>query len=772
METPTMEEVSAALAQYLVSLDDFELIRTIGKGAFGEVWLGRHKSSDRQVAVKKLFAEALTGDEYTYYCREIQILALCDNPFLLPITGFTNRAPYAIITPFVECGSLYQALNGKAKFNLSGTEKQRIAMGVAHGMARLHELKIIHRDLKSLNILLDAQHLPRVCDFGIARFSQGETDVLTQNIGTPHWMAPELFGSSGYSEKVDVYAFGMLLWEMLTQDVPYKGKTGIQIAMNVCKGERPPIPKGCPQGLSSLMTACWLEDPDKRPDFLVVFRYMESKGAMFPDAAGDQVDIFSRYITENAGRHQQFHAANVAALANQPASPQTLRNFTERITEQTVAGFCEDCKNQFVGADTAKANRLLEMLSAVVAKGMPFVVALLQSDALGKVPWDDPGIVQPLHRLLYAVSTVESRALTPAVYMKMISQGAIAPPVIILKTVAAFLQTSDGSPDSIAVFAKILENAQVLTQYGGAPAFVQILFFMFSKRKEECVKLWAAFLQGVYYALMSNHPRAVHDVYLMYSHFYGERWPMDDHILLAHMEIPQVRYALLSYLVRCYTPETGAFVQPLIRAAATSEIAAYILCRMAKNQANAQHFIYDNMGYLRQMNPTFAIRILMLISLVGQVRTALSTCLSVHTFLMEFLTRVPVALDDICTLLQKFPACPEVANLLISSGLLEITNRIGFAGDNTKLAIALSLQARFAQYALPRDYQQVVACIQQCIWRDQTVTTYSLAALYALTAHQEAKWMIIQQGLLAVINVQLPEQQMGYVRAIMANCSK
>jgi hypothetical protein len=420
----------------------------------------------------------------------------------------------------------------------------------------------------------------------------------------------------------------------------------------------------------------------------------------------------------------------------------------------------------------AKANRLLEMLSAVAAKGMPFVVALLQSDTLSKVQWDDPGVVQPLHRLLYAMATVESRALGAAVYLKMISQVAIAPPVVILKTVALFLQVAEGNPDSLAVFSKLLENAQILTQYGGAPAFVQILYFMFSKHKAECVKKWDVFLQGVYHALMSNHPRAVHDIYMMYSHFHTERWPMDDRILLAHMEIPQVQYALLSYLVRSYTPKTGTFVQPLARAAFKSEIAAYILCRMAKNQATAQYFVFDNMSYLRQIKPPFGIRILMLISLVAQVRTAISTCLNVYTFLLEFLTRTPTALQDIAILVQKFTSCAEVANLLVSSGLFEMIDRIGFASDQTNLAITLSLLATFAPFALPRDYQQLIPYIQRSLWIDPTITTYALAALYALSAHQEGKLVIIQMGILNTINVQLPEQQMSYARAIIANCSK
>jgi serine/threonine protein kinase len=127
-------------------------------------------------------------------------------------------------------------------------------MGVAHGMARLHELGICHGNLRTTKVLLDANLVPKIVDIGIAQFREP--------IRAPHSTAPEFFSAVEHTQKVDVYSYGMLLWEVLTGELSYRGKTSLPIAMGVYRAERPQLPKVRPSGLAWLIERCWAAESE------------------------------------------------------------------------------------------------------------------------------------------------------------------------------------------------------------------------------------------------------------------------------------------------------------------------------------------------------------------------------------------------------------------------------------------------------------------------------------------------------------------------------
>ena len=141
-------------------------------------------------------------------------------------------------------------------------------MDAARGMRFLHTHKptIIHRDLKSLNLLVDEQWTLKVTDFGLSRFKSQQ--LMTGQCGTFQWMAPEVVASQSYTEKADVYSFGVNLWELWTRKVPYGKLQPMQVAVAVMsKGKRPGVPDDMPSAYRSLMEACWEQKPEKRPPF-------------------------------------------------------------------------------------------------------------------------------------------------------------------------------------------------------------------------------------------------------------------------------------------------------------------------------------------------------------------------------------------------------------------------------------------------------------------------------------------------------------------------
>jgi serine/threonine protein kinase len=152
----------------------------------------------------------------------------------------------------------------------------RLALDIAKGMLFLHSCRpiVLHRDLKSQNILLDSDFHCKVCDFGISRAATTMNTMTA--VGTPQWMSPEVLRNERYSEKADVYAYGVVLWELLTRTPPFKGLQAVTVVSLVGhQGQRPPMPLDAPFRYRQLIEQCWHEDPEVRPSFLEIVSELE-----------------------------------------------------------------------------------------------------------------------------------------------------------------------------------------------------------------------------------------------------------------------------------------------------------------------------------------------------------------------------------------------------------------------------------------------------------------------------------------------------------------
>eukprot|EP01015_Nassula_variabilis_P013637 TRINITY_DN2122_c0_g1_i5.p1 TRINITY_DN2122_c0_g1~~TRINITY_DN2122_c0_g1_i5.p1 ORF type:complete len:232 (+),score=5.90 TRINITY_DN2122_c0_g1_i5:88-783(+) len=196
-----------------------------------------------------------------------------------------------VITEFCHGGTLFDLLHRRKEIVLTWKQRIKFALDIAEGMNYLHEQNppLIHRDLKSLNLLIDKPVFGpmvtasvKIADFGLTRTqSLTSNDKMTGLMGTYHWMAPEIFESKPYSSKADVYSFGIVLWEVICRETPYRElQSPYAIMKKVTMEQGRPniarIPQSCPLKLQSLMQKCWHQDPEQRPQFNEVIKSLKN----------------------------------------------------------------------------------------------------------------------------------------------------------------------------------------------------------------------------------------------------------------------------------------------------------------------------------------------------------------------------------------------------------------------------------------------------------------------------------------------------------------
>ncbi|XP_028037171.1 mitogen-activated protein kinase kinase kinase 9 [Bombyx mandarina] len=278
------EEDPLAVEPPRVSFSELKLEEVIGVGGFGKVYRGYW--NDEVVAVKAARQDANEDIEVIKesVLQEARLFWVLQHENIVSLKGVCLEEPnLCLVMEYARGGPLNRVLSGR---KIRPDILVDWAIQVAKGMAYLHvgaPLSLIHRDLKSSNVLLSEAILPddaledktlKITDFGLAREVYKTTRMSAA--GTYAWMPPEVIKNSTFSHASDVWSYGVLLWELLTGETPYKGIDALAVAYGVAVNKLTlPIPSTCPEPWRKLMEACWHSNPRERPLFPEILDQLE-----------------------------------------------------------------------------------------------------------------------------------------------------------------------------------------------------------------------------------------------------------------------------------------------------------------------------------------------------------------------------------------------------------------------------------------------------------------------------------------------------------------
>eukprot|EP00294_Goniomonas_avonlea_P017723 CAMPEP_0114560308 /NCGR_PEP_ID=MMETSP0114-20121206/11390_1 /TAXON_ID=31324 /ORGANISM="Goniomonas sp, Strain m" /LENGTH=675 /DNA_ID=CAMNT_0001745845 /DNA_START=219 /DNA_END=2246 /DNA_ORIENTATION=+ len=271
--------------QYFKEIDytELKISNKIGGGSYKTVFIGSWRGT--RVAIGQLSKAAAEQTDLDEFRHELHLLAQLRHPNIVTLLGASTspEAPaMCVVTELMSRGSLYDVIH-KNKLPLSQQVKWEIMVDMCRGLNFLHHSQVWHRDIKSLNILIDDKYTAKLTDFGLSKkkeVEEGAPSMVQTKCGTSLWMAPEIMEGKPYNAALsDVYAMGLVCYEVVEGRLPYDHvQNDFQLMIEVCqKGNKPKINNpDCPKGLLDLLNWMWNRDPESRPDMDIVVNHLHA----------------------------------------------------------------------------------------------------------------------------------------------------------------------------------------------------------------------------------------------------------------------------------------------------------------------------------------------------------------------------------------------------------------------------------------------------------------------------------------------------------------
>ncbi len=277
-ESVPVSQPGEVLLNFTIHFEDLTLGDELGRGAYGKVSKGVWQFED--VAIKQYMAQDFSEQTQHEILKEAKIMATAgaQSKHLVQLRGIVLGKPhYSLVMEYLPGGDLFHLL--KSSQELTWPMRYRISLDMTIGLHHLHQRSILHRDLKSLNVLLDLNFRAKLADFGLSTLKLSSTSTTAGGLkGTPRWLSPELFKRGAKATTAsDIYALMMIFWELITRQIPFADAASQEVAIQwIMSGEQETIPEGTPEEYKALILEGWDKDPGKRPSAAAVAKRLDT----------------------------------------------------------------------------------------------------------------------------------------------------------------------------------------------------------------------------------------------------------------------------------------------------------------------------------------------------------------------------------------------------------------------------------------------------------------------------------------------------------------
>uniref|UniRef100_A0A2K5ZEA7 non-specific serine/threonine protein kinase n=1 Tax=Mandrillus leucophaeus TaxID=9568 RepID=A0A2K5ZEA7_MANLE len=248
-------------------MDKYDVIKAIGKGAFGKAYLAKGKSDSKHCVIKEINFEKMPIQEKEASKKEVILLAKMKHPNIVAFfNSFQENSRLFIVMEYCDGGDLMKRINRQRGVLFSEDQILGWFVQISLGLKHIHDRKILHRDIKAQNIFLSKNGMvAKLGDFGIARVLNNSMELARTCIGTPYYLSPEICQNKPYNNKTDIWSLGCVLYELCTLKHPFEGNNLQQLVLKICQAHFAPISPRFSRELHSLISQLFQVSPRDRP---------------------------------------------------------------------------------------------------------------------------------------------------------------------------------------------------------------------------------------------------------------------------------------------------------------------------------------------------------------------------------------------------------------------------------------------------------------------------------------------------------------------------
>ena len=298
----------------------YKIIDFLGEGSFGKAYLAECNTDNNKYVIKQITLEGMSDEEKRDTFNEAIILKKLDHPNIIKFKEvFLQRKPKPalnIVTEFADGGDLNQKIEKRKKLPFSEAQILDYITQICLALQHIHKKKIIHRDLKSGNIFLMKSGIVKLGDFGIAKGLQSTWEKARTFVGTPYFLSPEIISNKPYDAKSDIWALGVLLYELMTFKMPFNAVSLPLLSIKINRGVYKPPPSTYSHEIRDLLKKCLTVDPEKRPsiDEILKLSLIKKRIKNFLKEVQDDQDLHNtiakKYKEERQKKKHKYKIVN------------------------------------------------------------------------------------------------------------------------------------------------------------------------------------------------------------------------------------------------------------------------------------------------------------------------------------------------------------------------------------------------------------------------------------------------------------------------------